>query len=397
MRKQFFVLVLIAVGMIACNKSETTSPVSQNDSANQTVNLSEIPTVVSNYVLENYPDASITAFEKTSLVSSAYVVTLTTAEQITFDHNGDRSVDGHHFGHGQGIPVDSLPSSITAYITGQYAAYTIRHARYDTLCQFGPVIAVIISQDTLQPLKLIFDETNSFAAVANRMLTTELPAVVTDFVAVSYPEYTLRTKAEKFTLADNSIQYKAFLHADSLGFSVVVAADGTLVCEGEVHIGGHDGGGHHGGGHHGGGGHDGGHHGGGHHGGIPVDSLSVVISDYVTANYSAYTIKNARYDSLCQLGDVIKLQLEDVDNNHLSLFFDLTNVYLAEADRMAVADLPLAVTDAITASYAEYHTGPFATQFILADGALHYGVELIKHHGKINVVFLADGSVVCVN
>lgn len=396
MRKQIFVLMLIVAGFVACNKSETSS-----SSVNQTITSSDVPSSITTYVSENYPDATIVSTIKTSDLPTSYVVTLSTAEQITFDQKGNRSDNGHHhFGdgdsicHGQesGIPVDSIPAAITDYITANYANYTIRHAKYDTLCQFGPVIAVIVSQDTLQPIKLIFDETFAFVASANRIESSDIPALVTDFIAANYSDYTLRRKAELFTLTDNSLQYKAFLHADSLRFFVVVGADGILICEGEVQVGGgHPGGGHDGGGHHGGG-----HHGGGDHGnGIPVDSLSVAITDYITANYAAYTIKSANYDSTCQFGNVIEVKLDGESHSHLNLLFNTLDEFLATKTIILASDLPLAITDAIAVSYADYTIADKASLLTLADGSIQYKVDLVKHHAKLKVVFLADATVVC--
>jgi hypothetical protein len=398
MRKQIFVLLLIVAGMVACNKSETNS-----SAVNQTINSSDVPTSITIYVSENYPDATIVSTIKTSDLPTSYLMTLSTAEQISFDQRGNRSDDGHHhFGdgdsvchqHGGGIPVDSIPALITDYITANYAAYTIRHAKYDTLCQFGNVIAVIVSQDTLQPLKLIFDETFAFVATANRIQSTDIPVLVTDFITANYADYTLRRKAELFTLADNSLQYKAFLHADSLGFSVVVGADGVLICEGEVHVGG----GHHGGGdgHNGGGHHGGGHHGGGDHGnGIPVDSLSVAVTDYIAANYAAYTIKSANYDSTCQFGNVIEVKLDGESHAHVNLLFDALDSFLAAKSMINAIDLPAVITDAIAVSYADYTLAEKATLLTLADGSFQYKVDLMKHHANLKVVFLADATVVC--
>ncbi len=398
MRKQIFVLLLIVAGMMACNKSETSS-----SDINQTITTSDVPTSITTYVSENYPDATIVSTIKTSDLPTSYLVTLSTAEQISFDHQGNRSDDGHHHfgdgdsichGQGSGIPVDSIPAAITDYITANFAAYTIRHAKYDTLCQFGPVIAVIVSQDTLQPIKLIFDETFAFVATANRIKSTDIPVLVTDFITANYADYALRRKAELFTLTDNTLQYKAFLHADSLGLSVVVGADGVLICEDQVHIGG----GHHGGGdgHNGGGHNGGGHHGGGDHGnGIPVDSLSVTITDYITANYAAYTIKSANYDSTCQFGNVIEVKLDGESHTHLNLLFNTLDTFLAAKSVINASDLPAVITDAVAVSYADYTIADKASLLTLVDGSFQYKVDLIKHHANLKVVFLADAAVVC--
>ena len=136
-------------------------------------------------------------------VSAEISVVLNTAEELTFDTKGNRINTGSFVfgtyginggGHqGGGIPVDSLPVEITDFISQNYAAYTIRHARFDSLCQFGDVTEVVLSMDSIQPIKLYFDADNLFVAVASRVLTSDLPELITAAVAATYPEYTLRS------------------------------------------------------------------------------------------------------------------------------------------------------------------------------------------------------------
>lgn len=259
MRKYVFAMLALTLAFAACNKETDTTSTTVNEAT-----VSAVTDVISTYIAENYPDASIASSLKLSSSDTAYVVTLNTNEVIAFDHNGkpmghgghhgwgDDSTaypggdtlghqgGGHHGGghHGGGhhgnhnwISTDSLSAAITAYITSYYAGYTIRHAELDTLCQFGSVTEVMISMDSLAPVKLIFDATDVFVATAQRILYSAIPTAVTDAIALAYPGYTARSKAEQFTLADGSLQYKVFLHLDTLKVKVVIKEDGTVVCE----------------------------------------------------------------------------------------------------------------------------------------------------------------------
>jgi hypothetical protein len=260
MRKYVFAILVLALAVAACTKETDTTSTTAN-----TPTVGAVSDVISNYILENYPDASITSALKLSSNDTSYVITLNTSEVIAFDHNGKPfghgghhewdgdstgypggDTTGHHGGghhggghhggghHGGGhnwFPADSLPLAITDYITANYAGYTIRHAELDTMCQFGGVTEVMISIDSLAPVKLVFDANNLFVASAQRILYSSIPATVTDAIAIAYPGYTARSKAEQFNLADGSIQYKVFLHLDALKVKVVFKEDGTVVCE----------------------------------------------------------------------------------------------------------------------------------------------------------------------
>jgi uncharacterized protein YqjF (DUF2071 family) len=79
--------------------------------------------------------------------------------------------------------------------------------------------------------KLVFNASGLFLAVANRIKSSDLPTAVTVVLAANYSAYTFRDKAEVFTLADNSKQYKVFLHQTGIRLSVIIKEDGTVVCE----------------------------------------------------------------------------------------------------------------------------------------------------------------------
>ena len=60
---------------------------------------------------------------------------------------------------------------------------------------------------------------------------SDLPTAVTAVLASNYSAYTLRDKAEVYTVTDNSKQYRVFLHQANLRISVIIKEDGTEVCE----------------------------------------------------------------------------------------------------------------------------------------------------------------------
>lgn len=254
-------LLALVAAFSACNK-DTTTP------GSTTVAASSLPVKATDYIYNNYPDAVIDYAVAYSNSNPAYIVTLNTTEELAFTqegnyvgnganyhhgHPGDtipgdtthcgggHHGGGHHGGHGHpgggnghpggGIPVDSLPAAITGYITANYSGYTIMHAETDTLCLEGAVTEVMICQSGSEPVKLFFDAGNAFIIKANRILYTDTPQAVKDYITANYAGYQICDKSEKYTMADGSLQFRVFMRMEQVRKSVRLKEDGTLVCE----------------------------------------------------------------------------------------------------------------------------------------------------------------------
>lgn len=248
MKKVFLLMAVLALILASCAKED-----SNTKSVTEDISVSALPSSISLYVSENYPDASISSTTKTS---STYNVILSTSEQLSFDSNGNfinekelailcdstdsHSGHGHHGGgphhhgdghHKGGIYVDSLPSGVSDYVLGNYSGYTIHDAQYDSLCQFGKVINVMIDSSKVLHHKLIFNTTGAFLALAHRIDSTSIPVAIISTLTSSYPTYTLRKRAERLTLDDASLQYRIFLHQDTIKLCVAMHDDGSIICE----------------------------------------------------------------------------------------------------------------------------------------------------------------------
>jgi hypothetical protein len=248
MKKLIFAMLLSSLFIVACTKEEATTTTGDE------ISVSETPSVILTYISENYPDAEIATVLKSSS-GSQYSVILDTYEQINFDkqgnvlneseegtlcdstggHHGDggHHGGGHHGGmhHGGGIPVDSLPATIDEYVTEYYPGFDIHNAHYDTLCQFGVVINVMIDSSEVSHHKLIFDASGIYLALAHRVDTLDLPAAVLSSITTNYSGYSPRYRAEMLTLESGDIQYRIFLHQQKEKLIVVMLEDGTVVCE----------------------------------------------------------------------------------------------------------------------------------------------------------------------
>ncbi len=262
MKKFLIPFFAIAAILSSCSKEDN---LTSGDASTLSTSASSAITA---YVANNYPATTIASLTASTSGTS---VTLSTGEQITFTADGKAqgytnnkckglkvdsldthrpdSIGGHkpgpgimHHGgkdsircdkkiHGPAaISVDSLPITINDYIAANYSGYTVIHARKDTLCA-GAVIEVMVCTSTKEPVKLVFDASNSFLMKAERALYADVPTAVSAAVTASYSTYKVMKRCEKFTLANGSIQYKVFMSLDKVRKSVTFNADGTVVCE----------------------------------------------------------------------------------------------------------------------------------------------------------------------
>ena len=394
-----FLLLIVIAASTSCKKSDTTSPTT----AQTSVTGATLPAKAVTNVSNNYPDATIDYYLTITNGPADYLVTLNTTEELAFNKTGDFLGRGENFhggkhgdsipcpgnggGHHGGIPIDSLPTVLKDYIAANYSGYTIRHAEYDSLCFNGQVIEIMLFQAGMAPVKLYFETTGSFLMASARVLYADVPQVVKDYITANYSGYTATDKAEKFTLADNTIQYNVFIVNATTRKSVRIDAAGTFICDKTGTVPGHGGPG--GGGCPGSGG-----NGGGHPGNIPIDSLPAAIKAYVTTNFAGYTLRHAEYDSLCPNGLVYEITIDKMMSPPVQLYFDMTAAFLMRSDLIRYQELPEVVKSSAITNYPGYFAMKIE-KLTLADGSLQYLLDLSKPHVMKTVRFDANGIIVC--
>ena len=247
MRKIQIALLAIVVVLSACSKEHKTPNY-------QDINVTELSSSIVTYVDENYPDAAIvSALQASNSAEAEYIVVLNTAEEIAFDGSGNCLGDAEDFsaarhqrkggprhggggGHGGGqghggIPVDSLPTAITTYVSANYANSRIIGARLDSTCQFGNVINVMVRQQRTAPTRLTFDLTGAYLFKGERALYTSLPQAVRDTVAAHYTvNANVKNRAEKLTLANSTLEYNVYLMSNGVRTAITLLDNGTIVC-----------------------------------------------------------------------------------------------------------------------------------------------------------------------
>ena len=122
--------------------------------------------------------------------------------------------------------------------------------------------------------------------------------------------------------------------------------------------------------------------------------LPVVIQNYLNSHYAGYEIEESELDSLCTGTAVYDIELEGDHDQEVELTFDTEgNLLFTETD-IASGNLPAAVTAGVATSYAGYVIEE-AAKLDLAGGGNQYEVELKKDQIHLEVLFAADGMVIC--
>jgi outer membrane murein-binding lipoprotein Lpp len=247
MKKIIFAVLICTVILSSCSKDET----SYNE---QSIDVNSLPAAITQYVDNYYPDASIAEASVITTDETSYLICLNTNEKLAFNksgsylgnssailsghhghggHHGNGHGGGHH-GHGNhanDISVDSLSIDILNYISANYSGYSAMHAEIDTMCQFGNVTEVMIGISGSSPVKLVFDTANVFVLKAERIAVSSIPQAVIDAITNTYTAFTMKPMAEKFTLADSSVEYNLFIRQSLVRKQITIKSDATIVCE----------------------------------------------------------------------------------------------------------------------------------------------------------------------
>jgi len=152
----------------------------------------------------------------------------------TKGHDGGKGGKGGKHGHDRHfeneISIDSLGTQINAYISTNYAGYTVLHAEKDTLCE-GVVTEVLVSLSSAQPVKLVFDSYNVYLFKAQRIEYATVPTAVSAAVTANYSAYTVMRRSEIYTLADGTLKYNVYLKSADTKKNVTFTTDGAVSCE----------------------------------------------------------------------------------------------------------------------------------------------------------------------
>ncbi|HRI62397.1 MAG TPA: PepSY-like domain-containing protein [Saprospiraceae bacterium] len=122
--------------------------------------------------------------------------------------------------------------------------------------------------------------------------------------------------------------------------------------------------------------------------------LPAVIQNYLNSNYSGYKIEESELDSLCTGTAVYDVELEGPKDKEVQLTFDTEGNLLFTEAEIKTNDLPTAIAAGINAKYAGAVVEE-AARLDLTGGGTQYEVELKQGQTHLEVLFAADGTVIC--
>ena len=128
---------------------------------------------------------------------------------------------------------------------------------------------------------------------------------------------------------------------------------------------------------------------------ITLDRLPAGVKEFVTKNHPGYTMVKAVSDPICQGGDAIDLAIAKTGAPNLSLIFKPDGAYVQQEEDVPLTTATAKIKAVLKAKYADYSAGTQIEKVILADKSVEYLVDLTKANVTKEVIFTADGNVVC--
>ena len=128
---------------------------------------------------------------------------------------------------------------------------------------------------------------------------------------------------------------------------------------------------------------------------ITLDRLPAGVKEFVTKNFAGYAMVKAASDPLCQGGDAIDVAVTKAGAPNLSLIFKPDGSFVQQEEDVPLTTATNKIKDAVKTKYADYSAGNQIEKLILADKTVQYLVDLTKATATKEVIFTADGNIVC--
>lgn len=271
------------------------------------------------------------------------------------------------------INTSLLSTSAMDYITANYPNYVIDDVDNDIDCNGTSIIEIELKAG-FNEIELVFDTEDNFLYEVSEIRASDLPTAVTNSIATNFPNYILDdNEADKLTMADGSLRYEVELESVQDDLEVVFGADGTVICQ-QIESDDDD---------------------DDDDNNNNIDSLPTTASAYITANYPNYIIEDVDYDMTCDSTMVIEVEIEN-GNSEIDLTFDLNGNFLYSEVEISTVALPTAVTNSIATNFPNYSLDDNeADELTMTDGSLRYEVDLESMQNDLEVLFAADGTVIC--
>ena len=271
------VLLISLCGMwllSSCNKSaDSVTP------SSSTISSSAVPATVVASLQTTYPAA--TSITWSQLSPSTYQAAFTVHDTLKM---AEFTTQGKCTGTHNEIATTSLPTSITDYLTANYAGYTVVKAGVSkdssgTINNYKVLISV-----NGKPYSLEFDASGNFLKVetpdghraGNGITQANLPAAITDYLTTNYAGYAFNNAEVRIENGTTS-GYEVVITQNNKLYFLLFDASGKFLSakDAPARPDGHGGPGQPGGGH-------------GQEKSIAQANLPAAVTTYLTTNYSGY-------------------------------------------------------------------------------------------------------------
>lgn len=130
----------------------------------------------------------------------------------------------------------------------------------------------------------------------------------------------------------------------------------------------------------------------------PIVDLPTAVEDYINQNYGDYKIDESELDTLCTGAAVYEVELEKkgirLQEDEVTLVFSTEGGFLFSENEIKVNDLPAEVKTSISTNFAGFEAKE-AERLDLANGTKQYEVEIKNGSTTKEVLFAANGTVIC--
>jgi len=128
---------------------------------------------------------------------------------------------------------------------------------------------------------------------------------------------------------------------------------------------------------------------------IALDQLPLNIKEFVSKNYTGYTMQSAAYDPLCSGGDAIDVVISKKGSASYSLIFLPNGTYVQQEEDIDLSKAPKSILEIVKTKYAGYAPAQQIELLTLADKSVQYLLDISKGNTTKEVIFNEDGTVAC--
>ena len=126
----------------------------------------------------------------------------------------------------------------------------------------------------------------------------------------------------------------------------------------------------------------------------PMIDLPTIVDNYLNTNYPDYEVDESELETDCKGAEVYEVELEGPGDDEIELTFDSEGNFLYAETEIGIDELPAAVSSSISSNYPDYSIEE-AEQLDMFDDTVRYEVELKSGSSTLEVIFAADGTVIC--